>query len=322
MPVNKDIENIIRKNLEQTSNEEEDQRLQDWRDEDDFNDQEFLRLRQAWKQERLQDDGGPDNDKWDNFKRQYFRNSKPTRLLRGSSLLKYSLIAVLFIASITAAIYYSGSEVYRNKDGERKSIQLRDGSEIVLRENSSLTVGRIFNGFTRDVNLRGSAIFRIKDSSDKKFTALGSKSIASARSGIWFFTASESMNRIQVFEGEASFWRIGTSDTIQIRAGETGYVENNQLHRDSLSDSNPAWLSGRFVFDQTPLIEALTFIQDHYQLSLYVDPGVSLIGCRINGNYDQLQLKEILEKISKQVGMHYTVEQQTLKIQKAECGSP
>jgi len=319
--MNKTTEQILKDHFLGRADEKQEAELQHWRDKNDYNDEEYLRLREAWNKDRSLDNDLPEDEKWRKFKKKHFKPDSKTRILRRKSIIKYSLILLVFIALSATAIYYSGSDVYRTTMGERQLVTLEDGSKIWLREDSRLTVGRIFAGFERDVNLDGSAIFELEPNSQQTFTALGSKSMARGNGGLWLYTATDSINKLQVLEGLGHFWIRGKGDTIQVDQGEKAVVVNENLVVRALTGNEPTWYTGHFNFDNTPLSEALTCLQDHYRVNLKMKENLSLNNCEISGTFEQPTLIELLDSIESQVGMKYQVSDQTINVTQVQCQS-
>ncbi|HRO69214.1 MAG TPA: DUF4974 domain-containing protein [Chitinophagaceae bacterium] len=89
-------------------------------------------------------------------------------------ILKLTAAAVLLISILFTINYYNngrnkGVRIFQSAYGERKNIQLPDGSEVTLNAGSKIEIKENFGISTRDVYLEGEAFFDIKHSGKVPF---------------------------------------------------------------------------------------------------------------------------------------------------------
>ncbi len=257
---------------------------------------------------------------WEKFRARHFEErSRQPRILRLNSFLKYAAVFVLFLGLLWTGIYFSGSDVYRSGEGERMVVELSDNSKVILGENSHLTVGRLFNGFEREVNLHGTAFFDVAPNPKRPFTILGHTSVVKVLGTSFRYTTLEHKNQIDVTEGKVAFWQIGTPDTLKLVAGETGKVEDGLLLREASAAAGQSWVSGNFTFDNARLWDILNELQDYYHFNLSNPAGVRESNCRFSGSFKEQTLVEILDELALTLDFTYTLQDTNLLISLLKC---
>ncbi|RXK87311.1 FecR family protein [Filimonas effusa] len=123
-------------------------------------------------------------DDWKAYERNagLFNNRHVSKSFPGSKLLRHWkwFVGVGVVASVSSAGYYFRGEIYNKMNpvvmqeastntGQRKYIQLSDGSEVWLSPQSTLHYPEIFNREVREVTIEGEAFFRIKENPEHAF---------------------------------------------------------------------------------------------------------------------------------------------------------
>jgi transmembrane sensor len=172
--------------------------------------------------------------------------------------------------------------------GERRSLQLDDGSRLVMNTDSKLSV--LFSADARIVELqRGQARFEVAKDSERPFIVrAGGKQIV-ARGTQFDVRWTEERLAIVLFEGRVSVLpaRHSPSRTgISMTPGERLLFEQPTIAIKSAPslEREEAWVAGRAIFERTPLREAVAEINRYARRQLEIGDS-SLAELPISGTF-------------------------------------
>lgn len=181
-------------------------------------------------------------------------------LLAAAAMLLVSVV-IGFGALVLPTGIAPTDQVIETALGERRSLQLDDGSRLVLNTDSRVAV--TFSSSMRLVTLqRGQARFEVaKDAARPFVVRAGGKQIV-ARGTEFDVRWTDQRLSVVLFEGRVSVMpetQRPSAEGISMQAGERLYFAQPALAVKSSSslDREAAWLAGRAVFDETPLREAI-----------------------------------------------------------------
>lgn len=200
-------------------------------------------------------------------------------------------------------------KTYETAFGETRSLQLPDGSTVILNANSSLRIPRWgFGHTTRDVLLTGEANFSVVHTPDhQRFVVKTAKNFEVVVLGTEFTVfarprgASVALNKGQI---QLQYQEGTTPRQLVMKPGQlamldrTNHVAMNVIKHPDLP---PAWSQKRFVFDETPLREVAYMLEESYGLRVEIkDPELAqrvLVGSLRADNADQLlqSISELLD---------------------------
>lgn len=172
--------------------------------------------------------------------------------------------------------------------GERRSLQLEDGSRVILNTNSQLAID--FSDSMRLVTLlHGQARFEVSKDVERPFVVrAGGKQIV-ARGTEFDVRWTDQHLSVVLFEGRVSVMpekQRPSTEGIRLQPGERLYFAQPALAVKSAPDleREEAWVAGRAVFDQTPLREAIAEMNRYSKRPLELgDP--SLAELQISGTF-------------------------------------
>lgn len=194
---------------------------------------------------------------------------------------------------------------YRTATGERRTIQLSDGSAVTL--NTGSAIGTDFGGeFRRTRLLKGEAFFVVEPDSSRPFLveshgvvtrAIGTKFLVRERRGRVQVTVVEGMVEMTGGAGEsAAPLRLIAGQQVSLGAGGPDPVHEVDLN------AATAWMHGRLVFDAAPLAHVIE------EVSRYHQGYVLLLGTRtrqikISGTYHLADTDRILTTIAQTLSL-------------------
>lgn len=183
--------------------------------------------------------------------------------------------------------------------GERKEIRLPDGSIVILSSNSTLVYEDGYNNADRKVRLDGNAFFKVASNPQKPFSVY-SDGFSTTALGTSFYVSSDSMKyAVKLLEGKVKINSQEKDKSAILYPGEEVLWDDNNSNftkrgYDTVMLNN--WLTGRIVFQKTPVEEAFAILRDWYGVEI-VDNRQNRENISINGTYEHVLLEDILKVI-------------------------
>jgi transmembrane sensor len=168
-------------------------------------------------------------------------------------------------------------ELVETAPGERRTLQLADGSEVVLGVDSRIRFSRDLTGAAREVFLDGEAYFRVVHEAGRPFRVHARHAVVQVLGTEFAVQAYGEQAEVQVVVAEGSV-RLALADTA---AADTGVVlSGGDLGRaaptavTATRGVDPArhldWMHGRLVLHDTPLHEAMRRFERWYGIEFRV----------------------------------------------------
>ena len=222
---------------------------------------------------------------------------------------------LLGIAAALTALLLTGYAVYQfyqkpelmhqsTAFGETRTVILPDGSTVILNGNSEITYPSKWNdGESRNVSLDGEAYFQVIHTKDhRKFTVKTSDDFSVQVLGTKFvLSRRKSGTRVVLNEGKVQC-NLGENekDTLILRPGELVEFskKSSQYTRKQVQSSlYSAWKDHLLVFDNTPLKDVTTILEETYGLVVKADHQ-KLLERKISGSVPTGNIRILLEGIS------------------------
>ncbi len=175
--------------------------------------------------------------------------------------------------------------VVATKSGERANVYLSDGTQVTLGVGSTLRFPTAFTS-SRDVELDGEAYFEVAHDTTRVFAVhmrhgtardLGTKFGVRAYRDIAAATITVTEGAVMLTPAASvrQSARVATADTdsVVLNARDIGRVSTDgrlSVLRNVRTDGQLAWMSGRLVFDQMPVAEAVAQINRWYDVDVTV----------------------------------------------------
>jgi transmembrane sensor len=196
-------------------------------------------------------------------------------------------------------INYSTTFISAN---QTKSIDLKDGSSITLGAGSKVELADNFNK-QRDVNLLGKASFEVKHI-DKTPFSVHTGNICIKVTGTSFNVrnfSNEPTATITVKTGKVEVSLASTSEKnpILLMPGQQLiFNKKNNTHflRNVNSEMYVDIKGHELHYNETPLFEAITDIENYYSIQIEVQDS-TLLDNRVTGTYTNLNLQEVLQSV-------------------------
>lgn len=273
-----------------------------------------------------------------------FEKSKRAKI---SPLLLRLAAAAAIVTGLFVTINYfvtgrNNSKTYSAVYGERKNIQLPDGSVVTLNAGSNIKINEEYGAITRDVYLEGEAFFEVKHDTSRPFIvhtpamdvkALGTSfnvkaytdeknTETSLISGLVEVTLKENNNRkMLLYPNQKIEWKNGSNHIAQNNSA-TG--NNDDLLTDSLPKKlivtskgdikEIAWKENKLIFDDEEFQHIATLLERWYGVKINFKDD-AIYHYRFTGTYEKEDLNTVLEYLKESRSFNYTIEQgETLTI--------
>ncbi|MGX7835480.1 FecR family protein, partial [Campylobacter fetus subsp. venerealis] len=188
------------------------------------------------------------------------------------------------------------------KSGEKKKIQLPDGSTVTMNSESELIFKSDFGQQHRELILTGEAYFEVSPDSLLPFS-VQSRNLQTIALGTSFTISSYpgSKQEVKLFTGKVSVERQNEEGdlihTMFLTPGEEALLNNDEFKK-VLFDPSKAllWTKGILYFDNTPLQEVLEILERWYGVDITVSGKGTAIN-KVSGEFRKDNLENVLRSI-------------------------
>ena len=234
-------------------------------------------------------------------------------------LIKYAAAITLLIA-VTFGVYQFNKPaenfIVSTSYGERKQIDLPDGSVVILNSLSSVSYPEnILKGGTREIELCGEAYFDVAKDMQRTFIVKTSGieiKVLGTKFNISAYENDESITT-DLYEGSVSLSPVtdnsfSEDNPLRLKPGEQA-VYNRQSDKIEISTNDNknsnAWISGSISFDNIPLKTILKILEREKNITFRISDEVDKelkITARFTNNET---IEEILKQLSKPGGFTF-----------------
>jgi transmembrane sensor len=246
-----------------------------------------------------------------------YSDQKPAKHFHKSYLI-YGMAALLLVFFGGYLFKYSSSKAiilqpkpievsYKSDIGERKSIQLPDGSVAILNSNSSITLGGNFNQNERVIILTGEAFFQVAKNAAKPFivhsgafsvTAVGTSFYVHARNMGNDFKVDLLDGKVKLASNENKTTRQNIPETILLPGEEGAWQSSKMSFTKASCDSTvlKKWISGKLSFKNMAVENVVELLEQWYGVNITVR-NKKWSKITLTGDYDNKPLDHVLKII-------------------------
>ncbi len=302
------IELIIR-HLSGEATPKEEQLLSNWLIENELNQKQFNETKSAW--ELANDKLDPEaamidvDDEWNKISSELnFEEKNKLIALKPKTSFNWVKIAATILVLITLAggwyllkqpketILVASNKIIENK--------MPDGSNITLKEKSSIAYDEEYNQQIRKVVLKGEAFFEVEPNKEKPFIVEAGKIIVKVLGTSFIVKNSEQneLSEVIVSEGTVLVYNAkNKQDSVIITAGEkvSFREKSTTLKIDKNQDKNfMAWKTKNFTFDNTSLSEVVKTINHAFNANIILR-NKNLSNCTWTVSLQNQSLESVLK---------------------------
>lgn len=203
-------------------------------------------------------------------------------------------------------------ETYSTQNGQRKNIQLTDGSTVVLNSNSTLKIPVTYNRKNRVLDLQGEALFDVAKDPQRPFIVTADE-VSVQAVGTSFKVRAYGFEpgiRTALMEGKVKVAdQRKSSSPVIMTAGQSIYIDRaSRVIQQNGFDPNEeeVWKSGVLLFSNASLDEIGKKLQYWYGMEVVINARPSS-PIHFNGEFVQKDLNEVLKAISYVTGLKCSV---------------
>ncbi|MGG9962868.1 FecR family protein [Ferruginibacter sp. SUN106] len=266
-----------------------------------------------------------------------FEKVKQRRML--PLLFKISAAAILIAGLFFASRYFVAGKnndikTYMAAYGERKNIQLPDGSIVTLNAGSNIKINEKFGTATRDVYLEGEAFFEVKHDTSHPFivhtpamdvkalgTAFNVKAYLNEKStetslirGLVEVTLKEDNNlKMLLYPNQKIEWRHPNENTNSSLAKKVTAINvPDSLKKKLVVTHNGdikeiAWKENKLIFDDEDFDGIAVLLERWYGAKINFKDSV-IRNYRFTGIFEKEDLNTVLDYLKEARNFHYTIE--------------
>lgn len=297
---------IIVRHLDQKMDDKDSKKLEKWLNQNDENRRILHSAEQIWKSSEgkshdiLMNELNLEKD-WDLIKNQITSSDlkeKRARILHYrklrkrqqlfSNLLKVAVLLIVAVGSglitlqfavkseqlVTAPVF---NEIATNP-GERASIELGDGSKVILNAASKLIMPESFSAQKREITLYGQAFFDVKSDKNRSFNIRTDIAMVQVLGTSFDIRSYGNEDKISVVVREGTVelsHQNETGSSLIINEGYIGSISKTtgQLTLELFDDPNLyfGWMDGRIIFKNAPLEDVFNHLERWYAVSIDYD---------------------------------------------------
>ena len=246
---------------------------------------------------------------------------KPHRRPQRVWLLRIAAVFLLALGLVYLVRFFTppggwGLAETRTVAHQTQQIQLADGTQVWLNENTTLRYPEDFDGEVREVYLQGEAFFDVARNEAKPFLIEGGGAVTRVLGTSFNVSAlpEDTVVVVTVVSGTVALSdREDTAQVVILQKGEQGvYLPARQQVSKAVQvvQNSLAWRTLRMQFDNQPLSAVGEVIGDAYQKTVVVDAATAPL--KLTAQFDQQPLEEVLEVIALTLDVEYRVQGDTI----------
>ena len=206
------------------------------------------------------------------------------------------------------------AQQYRTLAGQRSTIELSDGTHVMLNARSRLDVPAGYGRTTREVELEGEAFFEVNHDEDRPFLVHAGGAVAEDLGTEFVVRAyPEDSSLIVVVASGIVALRPDTDDAsrgVALSVGQLGRLDRTGLvtvANDVDLDRYLAWRNGTLAFRQTPFSEVVRELERWYSVEITYDDS-SLSAVPITASLTDLPAETALNILAQLLDVSYVRE--------------
>jgi len=327
---------LIIKHLSGEASAAEEQLLNDWVNENELNKKQFNETKAAW--ELSHDKLDPEvaninlNSEWSKLESVIdFEESE--KVIDFNSRKKKPVFSWMKIAATIAILITIGGGWYFLNQPEKTSLlaensiieeKLPDGSNIVLKEQSTLVYDEKYNRAVRKVILKGEAYFEIEPDKTKPFIVeAGNITIKVLGTSFLVKNIEEKMlSEVIVNSGRVLVYHSDNkNDSLVLVAGEKASFNRKTSVVDkslNLDQNYMAWKTKNFTFDNTSLNQVIETINHAYDCNIVLK-NKKLNSCTYTVTLENQSLESILKVLEATLNINITKKGKKIEISGDGC---
>lgn len=237
--------------------------------------------------------------------------------------LFYKVAASFLILGAVILLYNwnnpkSAQHEFIAKYGEKKKMELSDGSIVYLNSGSKLSYSDDFNGIDRSVELIGEAFFEVKRNIKKPFIVRAGNTTTQVLGTSFNVNAYEpSKQEVSVFSGLVQV-KSG-QDSVLIKPNEQAKLIEERLQvRNMDTHELIRWKNGILSFKEESLAEVVKRLERWYNVKIELGND-KLNSCHFTGTFENEKLMVVLEVLKNALALEYEINNNQIILKGRGC---
>ena len=222
------------------------------------------------------------------------------------SFIRYAAAVTVLIA-VSFGVYLFSKPVENmlvsTSYGEKKQIDLPDGSTVILNSLSSVSYSKdMHKNRTRKIELSGEAYFDVAKDTQRQFIVKASEVEITVLGTKFNISAYENDENIitDLYEGAVAISAGGAGDSQKLKPSEQAIYNKKSEKIDILpsKDNNSAWVAGSIHFENIPLKNIFKILEREKNIEFHISDKIDKelkLTAKFNNNES---VEEILEHLS------------------------
>ncbi|MES2731278.1 MAG: FecR domain-containing protein [Bacteroidota bacterium] len=201
-------------------------------------------------------------------------------------------------------------------------VTLPDGTKVFLNKNAVLTYPKEFSEHSREVQLKGEAFFEVVKNPHQPFLITSGHTTTRVLGTSFNVNAHRAQVVVTVVTGKVALYESAhPGRQITMLAGEQGHYQRGQLSKASHPNPNfLSWKTGVLIFKNTPLLQVVRDLNQHYQQHLRLD-NPALEAYTLTSTFNQQTFNQVLEELPLVLPVSVTRHGKALLITGEGCSS-
>jgi ferric-dicitrate binding protein FerR (iron transport regulator) len=309
------ILNLITKKLDGQASGAELEQLQQWLLADPLHQREYDDMLTIWEKSpgALRHPSFSAHHAWARINEQIQQKSEaqqPTaRVARLTAPVKWTAVAAVLLGIIAAGWYLLDNHLSWQviTAATNQSVQLPDGSTVLLRQGSTLKYPYSFDASERRVQLTGEAFFQVTHNAQQPFLITTEHAAIKVLGTSFLVNAQPVKDEVVVVSGKVSVTdKTREANQVVLVAGKRTVLKNNQFAQDIVTDSNYlSWNTGLLRFSNAPLAKVLEDITHQFGITVEIAPAIASTTdtIQVNVTFDHQSLDQVLDELQLITGL-------------------
>lgn len=347
---NKDIWPVIVRYLDDTMDDKDSARLEEWLEEGNENRKILHSVSQIWKasEERSHDsliqelnlekdweriachiektDAEKKNERILKYKRLRRRQQIFSNLLKAAALVLVAFTSGYLTLQYAPAVedqeYKPVFNEIRTSAGERANVDLGDGSKVTLNAASKLIMPETFSRQAREVELHGQAYFDIESDKNRPFyihTQSGVVEVVGTAFDVRSYSEETQFN-VVVRKGTVEISHVeDPANKLIVNEGYKGSitVADSRMKLEWVTEPERyfGWLEGRLIFKEEYLSDVFKQIERWYDVQIEVAESDSeILQKQFSADLKTRSVREVMDVIQKAMDIEYRIEDNRILI--------
>lgn len=338
--MDQEIWKLILSHVSGENNEENEIRLKEWLIKDPVHQQQFEQACRLWTDTAQIPEQGAWKESFAQIKSEVIKldSVKATeekrlkvvfkRWIAAAAVLSGIILLGIFFQNRKPVVHAEAADwiTETSAAGQILKVLLPDSTEVWLNSGSRIRFPKnLQTAAIRNVQLTGEGFFKVKRDVKHPFivkslnlqtrvlgTSFNIKAWAKYQPEVTVMTGKVAVSRDSAGTQSAAIHLLPNQKAVYSLISE-------KLHQEDVeeaADAN-AWISGKLMFNQTPVQEVFEAIERRYQVRIKSEHDFK--GCKLTASFKNIALAEVLQTLKITLDINYTINKQTIYIKGGKC---